>query len=130
MAYRNRKKNYPHNAVLPFENARVLLSRSLSDFPDKIAIVEKDLAGKNKSYTFRDASVISRSLATEFISLGMQDKAVAVIGTCAETVFSYLALLSMGAIAVAIDPSLAPQPLAERIPGTAANAIHALAIGR
>lgn len=109
MAFKNRKKNYPLYETTKFENIRVMTENVADRFPDKNAISYKIKPTSKEvlHYTYEEGRVFIRAIATEFISMGMRDKNVAIIGEASpEWVFSYFALMSIGAVTVPIDKDL------------------------
>ena len=78
-------------------------------YPDKVAFRYKKTPRdkETSTYTFEQSRVFVRSIATEFISMGLTGEKVALIGEAApEWAFSYFALMSVGAIVVPIDKEL------------------------
>ena len=109
MAFKNRRKNYPLYETTIFENIRVMTENVAQRFPDKNAITykKKPTAKEMLHYTYKEGRDYIRSIATEFISMGMRDTNVAIIGEASpEWVFSYFALMSIGAVTVPIDKEL------------------------
>ncbi len=109
MAFKNRKSNYPLYETTHFKDVREMTENVANRYPDRYAISYKDNpAGKEVlHYTYEEGRQYIRALATEFISMGMRDKTVAIIGEARpEWVFAYFALMSMGAVTVPIDKDL------------------------
>ncbi|MBQ2249196.1 MAG: AMP-binding protein [Clostridia bacterium] len=109
MAFKNRKKNYPLYETTHFKHFREMVENVAERYPDRYAIsYRKRPSDKQPShYTYREGKEYVRDLATEFISMGMCDQKVALIGEASpEWVFSYFALMAMGAITVPIDKEL------------------------
>jgi len=109
MAFKNRKKNYPLYETTMFENLRVMTENVAERFPDRNAITYKvkPTSKEMLHYTYSEGRDYIRSIATEFISMGMRDCNVAIIGEASpEWVFSYFALMSIGAVTVPIDKEL------------------------
>ena len=109
MAFKNRKKNYPLYETTMFDNLRTMTENVANRFPDKYAITYKTKPTSKEvlHYTYEEGRVFIRSIATEFISMGMRDNNVALIGEASpEWVFSYFALMSIGAVTVPIDKEL------------------------
>ena len=109
MAFKNRKKNYPLYETTMFDNLRTMTENVANRFPDKNAITYKIKPTSKEvlHYTYEEGRVFIRSIATEFISMGMRDNNVALIGEASpEWVFSYFALMSIGAVTVPIDKEL------------------------
>ena len=115
MAFKNRKKNYPLYETTLFENLREMTENAAKRFPDKNAITykKKPTAKEMLHYTYSEGRDFIRSIATEFIAMGMRDANVAIIGEASpEWVFSYFALMSIGAVTVPIDKELPPDDMA------------------
>ena len=92
-----------------FENIRVMTENAADRFPDKNAISykKKPTSKEVLHYTYSEGREFIRSIATEFIAMGMRDTNVAIIGEASpEWVFSYFALMSIGAVTVPIDKEL------------------------
>lgn len=109
MAFKNRKKNYPLYETTMFRDIREMTENAAIRFGDKNAISykKKPTSKEILHYTYNEASDFIRSIATEFISMGMRDTNVAIIGEASpEWVFSYFALMSIGAVTVPIDKEL------------------------
>ena len=112
MAFRNRKRNYPLYETTMFKDIREMTENAAERFPDKNAISykKKPTSKEVLHYTYSEGRDFIRSIATEFISMGMRDTNVAIIGEASpEWVFSYFALMSIGAVTVPIDKEL-PAP--------------------
>ena len=115
MAFKNRKKNYPLYETTMFENLRVMTENVAERFPDRNAITYKvkPTSKEMLHYTYSEGRDYIRSIATEFISMGMRDTNVAIIGEASpEWVFSYFALMSIGAVTVPIDKELPVEDMA------------------
>ena len=109
MAFKNRKKNYPLYETTKFRDIREMTENVAERFPDKAALSYKKnpVKGEVLRYTYAEGREFIRSIATEFISMGMRDKNVAIIGEASpDWVFSYFALMSIGAVTVPIDKDL------------------------
>ena len=115
MAFKNRKKNYPLYETTMFENLRVMTENAAERFPDKNAITykKKPTSKEMLHYTYSEGREFIRSIATEFIAMGMRETNVAIIGEASpEWVFSYFALMSIGAVTVPIDKELPVEDMA------------------
>ncbi len=109
MAFKNRKKNYPLYETTHFADTRIMVENVADKFPNKRAFSYKKNPNSKEilHYTYEEGRQIVRSLGTEFISMGMTDKNVAIIGEASPNwVFSYFALMSVGAVTVPIDKDL------------------------
>ncbi len=115
MSLKNRKHNYPLYETTKFSDVREMVENAAKKFSDKNAIsYKKNPNGKEIShYTFSETREKVRALATEFIAMGMQDKNVALVGEASpEWIFSYFALMSMGAVTIPIDKELPAEDIA------------------
>ena len=115
MAFKNRKKNYPLYETTLYKDIREMTENAAKRFPDKNALTykKKPTAKEMLHYTYSEGRDFIRSIATEFISMGMRDNKVAIIGEASpEWVFSYFALMSIGAVTVPIDKELPPDDMA------------------
>ena len=115
MAFKNRKHNYPLYETTKFADIREMVENAAEKHQNKYALSYK----KNPSskeilhYTYIESRDAVRALATEFISMGMQGENVAIIGEASpEWIFSYFALMSMGAVTVPIDKELPADDIA------------------
>ena len=109
MAFKNRRKNYPLYETTMFRDIRDMTENAAIRFGDKNAISykKKPTSKETLHYTYNEGREFIRSIATEFISMGMRDTNVAIIGEASpEWVFSYFALMSIGAVTVPIDKEL------------------------
>ena len=109
MAFKNRRKNYPLYETTMFRDIRDMTENAAIRFGDKNAISykKKPTSKETLHYTYNEGREFIRSIATEFISMGMRDVNVAIIGEASpEWVFSYFALMSIGAVTVPIDKEL------------------------
>ncbi len=109
MAFKNRVKNYPLYQTVEFDNLRTMTEDAAKKYGDKylFSYKKKPTDKEILHYTFIEGRDYIRDLATELISLGLRDKKVAIIGESApEWVFSYHALMSIGAVTVPVDKEL------------------------
>ena len=109
MAFKNRKSNYPLYETTKFSDIREMTENVADRYPDKIAISYKKTPQSKEisHYTYSEGRDFIRALGTEFLAMGMSGENVAIIGeACPEWVFSYFALMSMGAVTVPIDKEL------------------------
>ncbi len=115
MAFKNRKSNYPLYETTHFKDLREMTENVANKYPDKVAFrYKKNPRDKAVStFTFEESRVYVRSIATEFISMGVTGEKVALVGEAApEWAFSYFALMSVGAIVVPIDKELPVEDMA------------------
>ncbi len=114
MAFQNRKKNYPLYETTHFRDFREMTENVAKRYPDRYAITyRKDPRDAEPVHiTFAEARDTIRNLATGCVAMGMRDKTVAIIGeTSPEWIFSYFALMSIGAVTVPIDKELPAQDM-------------------
>ena len=112
MPLKNRKKNYPHYETVHIRDFRDMVENSAKNFGDSYALTfKKKPSDKEMShYTYSQSRDYIRDIGTEFISMGMRGKTVAIIGEASpEWVFTYFSLMASGAITVPIDKEL-PEP--------------------
>lgn len=112
MPLKNRKKNYPHYETVHMRDFRDMVENSAKNFGDSYALTfKKKPSDKEMShYTYSQSRDYIRDIGTEFISMGMRGKTVAIIGEASpEWVFTYFSLMACGAITVPIDKEL-PEP--------------------
>ena len=124
MAYKNRKKNYPLYQTVEFDNLRTMTEDAAKKYGDKylFSYRKKPTDKEVLHYTFTEGRDYIRDLATELIALGLRDKKVAIIGESAPAwVFSYHALMSIGAVTVPIDKELGAPEVANLINSSGAK---------
>lgn len=115
MAFKNRKQNYPLYETTHFRDFREMVENVAKRFPDRNALsYKKNPHDKEIShYTYAQGREYVRDLATKFISMGVENKTVAIVGEAScEWVFSYFSLMSTGAITVPIDKDLPIEDMA------------------
>ena len=109
MSFKNRKRNYPLYDTTKFSDFREMTENVASRFPDKIAFQYKN-DPKSKEVlkiNFADSRDYIRNIGTEFHSMDLSGKKVAIIGVASiEWFFSYASLMSVGAVTVPIDQAL------------------------
>ena len=109
MAFKNRKSNYPLYETTHFKDVREMAENVANKYPDRYALSYKDDPRSDVvlHYTYEEGRQYIRALGTEFISMGLTGQNVAIIGEARpEWVFSYFALMSMGAVTIPIDKDL------------------------
>lgn len=115
MAFKNRKQNYPLYETTHFRDFREMVENVAERFPDKNALsFKKNPHDKEAShYTYQQGKEYVRDLATEFISMGVRDKKIAIVGEAApEWVFAYFSLMSTGTVTVPVDKELPAEDIA------------------
>lgn len=109
MAFKNRKKNYPLYETTKFGDFREMTENVAKRYPEKIAFQYK-LEPKDKEtkkVTFAEAREFIKNLTTELHSMNIEGKRVAILGQASvEWFFSYVALMSAGAVTVPVDKDL------------------------
>ena len=126
MKGRNRKKNYPHYETTKFSDFREMTENVAEKYPDKVAFKYKtDPRDKEpKAITFAESRDYIRALATELHSMNVEGKKIALIGTASiEWFFSYVAIMSVGAITVPIDKELPSDDIASIVNTSSAEYI-------
>ena len=109
MAFKNRKRNYPLYQTTKFADIREMVENVAVKFPNKYALTYKKdpVRGELLHYTYDQGRCFIRSVGTELHKHGLSEKKVAIVGEASpEWVFSYFALMAIGAITVPIDKEL------------------------
>lgn len=109
MGYKNRKKNYPYYETTHFRDLREMVENVAYRYPDRYALTYRLHPNDPEPlhYTYREGRDYVRDIATEFLAMGVTGKKVALIGGVSpEWIFSYFALMSVGAVTVPIDKDL------------------------
>ncbi len=109
MPIKNRKNNYALYETTHFGDFREMTENVANRFPDRVAFRWKSQPNDTdtKTVTFKESRDAIRALTTEFYSMGLSGKKVAIIGSASvEWFFSYTALMCMGAVTVPIDKEL------------------------
>ena len=118
MAFKNRKKNYPLYETTHFSDIREMVENAGKRFGDRPAFHYKKVpnAKEVSVFTYAESRDYVRALGTELIAMGMRDTNVAIVGEASpEWVFSYFALMSIGAVTVPIDKELPVEDIASII---------------
>lgn len=109
MVYKNRKKNYPFYETVHMSDVRAMVEQVADRYPDRYSFsYKKHPSDKEITHdTYAQSRDYVRALGTEFISIGMRDHKVALIGeSSVEWFYSYFALMSIGAVNVPLDKEL------------------------
>lgn len=109
------KKNYPLYETTVFEDFRIMTENVAKKYPDRIAISYKRSPHDRETVdvTYVQARDHIRDMGTEFISMGLRDRHVALIGESSyEWVSSYFSLMSVGSVVVPIDRELPAEEIA------------------
>ena len=126
MSFRNKKHNYPLYETTHFSDFREMTEQVAKNYPDKVAFkFKKDPRDKEaQSVTFSESRDFIRDLGTELHAIGIEGKKVALIGVASiEWFFSYVALMSSGAVTVPIDKELPAADIVSIINTSAAEYI-------
>ena len=126
MSFRNKKHNYPLYETTHFSDFREMTEQVAKNYPDKVAFkFKKDPRDKEaQSVTFSESRDFIRDLGTELHAIGIEGKKVALVGVASvEWFFSYIALMSSGAVTVPIDKELPAVDIASIINTSAAEYI-------
>ena len=78
MAFKNRKSNYPLYETTHFKDLREMTENVANRYPDKVAFrYKKNPRDKEVlTYTYEESRVYVRSIATEFIAMGLTGEKV------------------------------------------------------
>lgn len=104
-----RKKNYPLYETTKFRDLRIMSEQAAELHGEKTAFSYKNSPSDSETIhvSFNHTRDCSRDLGTECIALGLRDKKCAIVGGASiGWVYSYLALMSIGAVTVPIDKEL------------------------
>lgn len=111
-------KNYPLNETRDFENVRELVEFIGETYSEDIAYSYKikPFDEDIQRVTYRRLTHDVRCLATELIARGMKGKHAAIIGKMSYGwACTYLAMLSVGVVAVPLDPDWTAEDLADTV---------------
>ena len=109
MAFKNRKKNYPLYKTTEFSDFREMTENVAARYPDRVALGYKKhpMDKETLTYTYKEGAEFIRGIGTELLAMGVSGERVAIIGEASPNwVFSYFALMSVGAITVPVDKDL------------------------
>lgn len=98
--------DYPLYETTVFRDFRVMTENVAAKYPDRNAISFKKNPHDKEvcRVTYTEAREYIRNLGTGFVDIGCRDRHVAIVGESSmEWVFSYFALMSVGAVTVPID---------------------------
>ena len=126
MKMRNRKKNYPLYETTVFRDFRVMTENVADKYPDRVAFSYRKSPSDKEAVrvTYREAREDIRALGTAFIAAGLRDKKVAIVGeSCLSWVYSYFALMSIGAVTVPVDKEYVAKDLASILNTAACDAV-------
>ena len=115
MAFKNRKSNYPLYETTKFSNFREMTENAAARFLDKVAFQYKVNPRDKEAVkvTFSESKKYIRDLATALHAMKLEDKKIAIIGQASiEWFFSYVAVMSVGAVSVPIDKELPASEIA------------------
>ena len=126
MKTKNRNKNYPLYETTVFRDFRVMTENVANKYPDRIAFSYRERPADKEAVrvTYRQAREDIRHLGTAYIHAGLRDKKVAIVGeSCLSWVYSYFALMSIGAITVPVDKEYTAEDLASILNTAACDAV-------
>jgi len=114
----NMGKDYPLYETTVFEDFRIMVENVANKYPTRIALSYK-LNPRDADVvrvTYEEARYEIRDLGTGLIDLGCRDKHCAIIGSAsAGWIYTYFALMAIGAVTVPLDKEWAPADLASTI---------------
>ena len=102
-------KNYPLYETTVFEDFRIMTENVADKYPDRIAFSYKENPHDSQAVrkTYSETREYIRALGTGFVSEGLREKHVAIVGESSyQWVCSYFALMSIGSVTVPIDKEL------------------------
>ena len=102
-------KNYPLYETTVFEDFRIMTENVADKYPDRIAFSYKENPHDSEAVrkTYSETREYIRALGTGFVSEGLREKHVAIVGESSyQWVCSYFALMSIGSVTVPIDKEL------------------------
>ena len=113
-----RKKNYPLYETTVFRDFRVMTEQAADLHGNDTAFSYKNNPNDAETVkiSFNQARENIRNFGTECIAMGLRDKKCAIIGTgSVGWIYSYFALMSIGAVTVPIDKELPANEMASII---------------
>lgn len=113
-----RKKNYPLYETTVFRDFRVMTEQAADLHGNDTAFSYKNNPNDAETVkiSFNQARENIRNFGTECIAMGLRDKKCAIIGTgSVGWIYSYFALMSIGAVTVPIDKDLPANEMASII---------------
>lgn len=103
------KKNYPLYESTVFEDYRIMVENVAEKYPDKTAFSFKENPNSSKvtKISYADARENIRNYGTALVELGCREEKCAIIGgTSIGWVYSYIALMAIGAVTVPCDKEM------------------------
>ena len=111
-------KNYPLYETTVFEDFRIMTENAAEKFGDRTAFAyrEKHSDKEVKTVSYNKVREDVRAFGTALISLGLRDKHCAIVGcNSVGWIYSYFALMSIGAVTVPIDKEMPAEDIASVI---------------
>lgn len=111
-------KNYPLYDTTFFADFRIMIENAAERFPDRYALSYKIKPTDEEviHITYEQAAQEIRAYGTALIDLGCRDKRCAVIGgSTAGWIYTYFALMAIGAVTVPLDKEWPEKDLADTI---------------
>ena len=111
-------KNYPLYETTVFEDFRIMIENVADKYPEKTAFSFKENPNADKvtKVTYAKVREDVACYGTALIELGCRDQKCAVIGgTSLGWVYSYFALMAIGAVTVPCDKEMSPDDLTANI---------------
>ena len=99
-------KNYPLYETTVFEDYRIMVENVAAKYPDRVGISYKVKASDKESVgiTYEQGRQLTRDYGTALVKLGCRERHCAIIGgASAGWVFTYFALMAIGAVTVPLD---------------------------
>ena len=111
-------KNYPLYETTVFEDFRIMVENVADKYPDKVAVSYKDDPNSKETVqvTYEQARQEIRKYGTALVDLGCREQKCAIIGTASiGWIYSYFALMAIGAVTVPLDKEWPAEDLAATI---------------
>ena len=107
-------KNYPLYETTVFENFRIMSENVAERFPDKTAFSYRNDPRDEEpvKVTFSEVRDYVRDLGTAMVELGCRGERCAIVGaTSIGWIYTYFAVMSIGAVSVPIDKELSDEDI-------------------
>ena len=109
MAKKARSGNYPYYKTTVFRDFRVMTENVAAKYPDRVAISYKNAPNdpETQKVTYAEAREAIRALGQAAVDRGLREQKVLIAGKSSrDWIFTYFALMSIGAVTVPVDKDL------------------------
>ena len=116
--YEVNMKEYPLYETTVFENFRIMCENVAEKYPDKTAFSYRNNPGDEEpvKVTFSEVRDTVRNIGTALIELGCRGEKCAIVGaTSIGWIYTYFAVMSIGAVSVPIDKELSAEDISDVI---------------